>query len=981
VQVTLQGPLTPRARAAALATFRSLHMAPPASVLLMNPVRLSGVIVRPAAIEPLSAWSDHSSPGPCQPAYCPVLSAAGALGRSVFSAPGARLVVVGRAEVRSAAPLGFVPGDPSALGPSGPGGSQPPVLLTGDVAGLDSIAELSGVYRTHSWLSVLDMHALAGWQLAALERRLQAAQARLLAVSPQFSFSAPFAGLDAARAQAAAAPRRLLLAGGGAAAALLLFVVLAAGGLRRDQAAELVRLRVAGARLSHCLAFVAGEASWLCAVAVLAGAALATGAVAVLGSADGIGAGAALSHSLLTPIGAMALAGGWLAASALLTAMLVVPSARVADVLALVAVGALALALARPGSAGDPLSVLLAPLACLAAGVVVFRATGALLELGERMLHRGPVLARLAFVGLARDSAAPALAIAFIAVAVGLGGFALAYRATLVRGSSDQAANQVPLDALVAPTPGFTTPLELAPLARWTALARGSVLPVRRTYASFVSGGASVTVPALGVPAVGLPHLHGWRTSDGSAPLSVLARRLVLPGPTRVPGPELPPGARWLELHVRSLWLVVAVTAVLRAPSGAVTSVRLGVGFGPDSTVRGRLPSGHWELEALELTEPTGLEITNGHQNGENPAAATQAALPLKLGGMQALDARGRPLLSMSLSGWRGAGAAQAGGANPGLAAGPYRAAGIAPPLGGAAGPGAGPGADHGPYARAPGGPVSLGAALVSFAETGFPGVLRPVQPADLVPVPVLVDPQTAAAAAHGGQLQLSVDGLPVAAVVVGVLRRFPTVPAGSAGFVIADGPTLEGALDAQLPGQGRPDELWISTRDAGPLRAALATGPLSELTTTFRSDIQSGLAHAPIGRAVLGTLEAAAALAAGLAIIGLLVALSGALRNARVEDDLAGQGAGPGWMRAELRLRLSLAAVIGVVAGTVIALLLTPLALSSVQAASTLSVPTPPLITVTPGLALASWAAGGIAALVAASWVGTRVLSGRAGR
>src|SRR5581483_1989945 len=88
----------------------------------------------------------------------------------------------------------------------------------------------------------------------------------------------------------------------------------------------------------------------------------------------------------------------------------------------------------------------------------------------------------------ARDSAAPALAIAFIAVAVGLGGFALAYRATLVRGSSDQAANQVPLDALVAPTPGFTTPLELAPLARWTALARGSVLPVRRTYASFVSG-------------------------------------------------------------------------------------------------------------------------------------------------------------------------------------------------------------------------------------------------------------------------------------------------------------------------------------------------------------------------------------------------------------------------------------------------------------------------------------------------------------
>jgi hypothetical protein len=247
--------------------------------------------------------------------------------------------------------------------------------------------------------------------------------------------------------------------------------------------------------------------------------------------------------------------------------------------------------------------------------------------------------------------------------------------------------------------------------------------------------------------------------------------------------------------------------------------------------------------------------------------------------------------------------------------------------------------------------------------------------------VPVLVDPQTAAASATGGRLELTIDGLPVAARVVGVVRRFPTVPGGLAGFVIADGPTLDGALDAQLPGQGRPDELWISSRRTGALRAALRSGPLSELSTSFRSDIQAALAHAPIGRAVLGTLAAAAALAAGLAIIGLLVALSGALRNSRVEDDLAGQGAGPRWMRAELRLRLALAAVIGVAAGIVVALLLTPLALSSVQAASTLAAPSPPLVTVTPGFALAVWGAGGLAALVAAAAVGTRVLTGQAGR
>jgi hypothetical protein len=44
------------------------------------------------------------------------------------------------------------------------------------------------------------------------------------------------------------------------------------------------------------------------------------------------------------------------------------------------------------------------------------------------------------------------------------------------------------------------------------------------------------------------------------------------------------------------------------------------------------VPPGRWELEALELDEPTGVAITNGHQNGENPAAATQSATRVALG-------------------------------------------------------------------------------------------------------------------------------------------------------------------------------------------------------------------------------------------------------------------------------------------------------------------------------------------------------------
>ena len=81
-----------------------------------------------------------------------------------------------------------------------------------------------------------------------------------------------------------------------------------------------------------------------------------------------------LTHSLLTPLAAVALVGGWLLASVLTASLLLLRSPRIADALSLAAVAALILALARGGSGSrDPLPVLLAPLASLAAGVVVYR--------------------------------------------------------------------------------------------------------------------------------------------------------------------------------------------------------------------------------------------------------------------------------------------------------------------------------------------------------------------------------------------------------------------------------------------------------------------------------------------------------------------------------------------------------------------------------------------------------------------------------
>ncbi len=483
----------------------------------------------------------------------------------------------------------------------------------------------------------------------------------------------------------------------------------------------------------------------------------------------------------------------------------------------------------------------------------------------------------------------------------------------------------------------------MASLSAWRRLTGGTVLPVRRTEAAYVNGASSVAVPALGVPAEALARLHGWRASDGSASLHVLARRLRPPGPARVPGPAIPASARGLSVRAAAApGLAVDVTAVLRERDGLVHPVVLGTTGRRPALLRAQLPSrrrdGPWELEALALTEPAGLEATNGHQNGENAAAATRFATQLRLRDLRISDRTGRAIATVPLAQWRSVGAA---------------------------------GFPHG----------ARDGLEVSFATTGSAGLLRPAQPSDDRPTPVLADPQTAAAASPGGLIPLTVDGLSVPARVVGVVRRFPTVPAGSAGFVIADEPTLAGALDAADPGQGEPDELWIATRHTGRLRALVARPLYAQLSLSVRAQIERGLRAEPISRAIVGTLLAAAGLCALLAVVGLLVAMLGAARDERIEFDLVALGVGPSGIRRELRLRLALAALAGVCAGVLIGVLITRLAVVTVRASGSGTVPHPALVTVAPWGQLAVWAIVAGVALGAAGWAASRPAIGRAAR
>jgi hypothetical protein len=89
VRVTWQGVVTPSVERRARSLIGSLGIGVPTEVALLNPVRLNGIVVRPAAIDPLSAWVDSSArPGSCRAEACPMLLAGARLPVSTLTALG-----------------------------------------------------------------------------------------------------------------------------------------------------------------------------------------------------------------------------------------------------------------------------------------------------------------------------------------------------------------------------------------------------------------------------------------------------------------------------------------------------------------------------------------------------------------------------------------------------------------------------------------------------------------------------------------------------------------------------------------------------------------------------------------------------------------------------------------------------------------------------------------------------------------------------
>ena len=230
-------------------------------------------------------------------------------------------------------------------------------------------------------------------------------------------------------------------------------------------------------------------------------------------------------------------------------------------------------------------------------------------------------------------------------------------------------------------------------------------------------------------------------------------------------------------------------------------------------------------------------------------------------------------------------------------------------------------------------------------------------------PLPVLVDPATAAAARDTGALTLVLDAGALPVRVAGVLPRWPTV---SGRFAVADGAALARVIDARAPGSAPVRELWLDGVD--PSRsAALDSAPLDQLQVERRDLTEQALRADPVARSASALLIASAWLMlaiAGLAVMTLLVT--------ERRDDTAGwfaweaDGVSPRQLRASLWWRgvsvVLPAIAIGAGGGAVLVALTARLV--AVTAAAT--DPVPPL---TSGL----WGTTALFALLAVS---TAVLS-----
>lgn len=876
----------------------------PAALVLFRESTIAGAFVGLGAVDGLGKWVTLRSgrlPRACEPERCEVVRLRGR--GAVPNVPGLRLVEVGTAVVASPVLFGdfIAPAENeqsrAALSPSYRAAAEyhrpepAPLVLAEGVAGLAASPELDTVYRSYAWVSPLAPGTVRAWEIDRLAGDAARARTTLQTTSSSFELTAPVDELRAAAEASDVAGRRLLLVGGESAALLFAFAVLAAVSMRRDSEAARRRLTWFGARRWQLSVYTGTEAAVVAAGGTAAGWALGTLAGAAVASRAGAPVEDVLAHSTLSRSGLVTAA----AVAATLTLVLLAAlrarplelggrSFSALDAAALGALAVVALTLLRgdldqealAAESGTSVALVLLPgLVTFVAAVACVRLLRPLLLLLERASRGRSVALRLAALSLARHPGHAAAAAAFLLVSVGLAVFAESYRSTLARGQEEQAAFAVPLDfTLREDLTRLIRVREAAPPEQLEALGDGvQVEPVLRLSGNVGRAGGRTGIAVLGLDADALPGLRGWRSDFAALGTQALAARIEPRGDASARGPELPADAAALELSAQGA--PVVLTASVEAPRGDIVQLELGTPSREEPRVlRAPVPAAArgGTIIALTISPPVKVQ--------ERAGEGRPLELALALGNLGARTP---------------AGVQELGGYGDWLAV-------------------------NGIEAETSAAGAELTGALSESVTSRF----RPRQPSDEQPLTVIASPGVAAAAGPSGDLALRIAGEQVVARVAAVAERFPG--AGD-DFLVADRALLGTALNAARPGIAVANEVWLGAETA-PEREALAVTlsrpPYDVLTVESRADLERSLRDDPLARGTLLTLLAAALVALGLALVGVLLGVVSDVRDERGElDDLEAQGARPALLRRVVRLRSLVVVAVGVTGGLATAVLL----------------------------------------------------------
>lgn len=829
-----------------------------------------GAFVNLGAVDGLSRWlvlRGGRLPHACTPHDCELVQ----IGGKPAAPKLPFLHVVGRATFRSGAPL-------SAYFAAA-GSNRPPILLADGVAAFarTPLPDAPLIARTYGWVVPLAPNTIHDWELASLGTRIDRAQTQLEEKSDIFSVSAPLDTIAAVRATSRVAGERLLVLGGDAAVLLLGFAVLASTRLRRDYDDTRRRLTWFGARRGQIWLVAAAEVTAITFVASVAGWIAGSGAGALLARHLGEPGGLAVTHALLT-----GRAFGIAVALVAVTALVMLAALRMeaisfggvsltaADVAALGALGAILLALARGKTDTTTLA------SSGGTGVVLLLLPGLVLfvlaVLAARILS--PLLRAIEWSG---RRGPPAVRIALLSLARSPGRvllsvvfFVLSVGVALFAFSyrATLQRGEVEQARYAVPAP-YVLQEDLSKLVTVQQAAPHLGTPVLRD-SGYVTANRGIDFTLLALPASAIPHVDGWRSDFSSQSPRTLAHALTPPVRPHLRGFRLSGARLTLPLTIAGDKIGIQLNVLNRR--GDFTLLSLGeLGRGTHIASVDLPPEARGgRVVALRLSFPQTAAFVAGHRESGTSLSVNDTSV-----GTIRLDRR--------FAGWIGT---------------------------------------NGVRVR--------GTTLSYVVNRASDSILRPHEPLEGTPVPVVVSPDLARI---GSLLPLHVEDLTIQAQVVGVAQHFPSVDGD---LVVADLPTWLTAANTIEPGTATASEIWLDAK----------TPPhVSSLTVVSQRAAENALRGDPLARGSLALLLVAAIVGLVLAAVGVLLGVVGDREDESGElYDLSAQGVTPAQLRRHLLLRALTVAAVGIAGGIGAGAIVSALVVAVVAVTAGAGTPLPPL-------------------------------------